>query len=149
MNFAIPVEYLKSELPLLVNGGKFDHSWIQAHGRTRRIGGKDLGVELNYVMPGGKAFRAGLKEGDIITAVNDEKTANLETLQKKLCSIAACSIIKITYLRNEETKTATVYLSPRPSNPGFYIYKNDVVSNSFAAIFFEPCTSFMIGSIKE
>lgn len=135
LNFAIPVEYLKAELPNLIAGGEFTHGWMEACGKTKKTSSESNGVELYYVMPGGKAFRAGLKEGDIITAVNDQKTADLETLQKKLCSIAARSIIKITYSRNEETKTATVYLSPRPSNPGFYIYKNDVLSNSFAAIF--------------
>ncbi|WP_261793768.1 S1C family serine protease [Treponema pectinovorum] len=136
LNFAIPVEYLKAELPVLIAGGKYEHSWIEANGRTRKIGGKDLGVELSYVMPGGSASRAGLKEGDLITSIEDSKIFTLEDLQKKMMGITSGYIVKISYVRGEEAeKSVLVYLSSRPLNPGYSFYKNDVLSSSFAAIF--------------
>ena len=139
LNFAIPVEYLKSELPLLVNGGKFDHSWIQAHGRTQRIGGKDLGVELNYVMPGGTGYRAGLRAGDLIVEIEGTTIKTLEDLQKKMLGISAGSIINIKYSRETESEpvkgSVLVYVGSRPLNPGFVFYRNDIIANCLTAVF--------------
>lgn len=153
LNFAIPVEYLKAELPVLVDGGKYEHSWIEANGRTRKIAGKDLGVELNYVMPGGCASRAGLKAGDLITKIEDTTIKNLEDLQKKMMGITAGYIINISYDRedeNGETKSDTVkvYVSSRPLNPGYVFYKNDVLSSSFTAIFGMKLTPLSEGRRK-
>lgn len=136
LNFAIPVEYLKVELPYLLNGGELKHSWIQANGRTKKINSTDFGVEINYVMPGGSAFRAGLKEGDLITSIEGQKVSNLEELQKKLIGIPSNSILSISYKRGDEAeKTVTTFASERPENPGFLFFKNDVIKNSFTAIF--------------
>lgn len=136
LNFAIPVEYLKAELPVLAAGGKYDHSWIEANGRTRRVGGKDLGVELSYVMPGGNAYRAGLRSGDLVTDIEGTPIRTLEDLQKKMLGITAGYIINVGYVRGEESeKTVKIYVSSRPLNPGYTFYRNDVVSSSFAAIF--------------
>lgn len=136
LNFAIPVEYLKAELPVLAAGGKYDHSWIEANGRTKRVGGKDLGVELSYVMPGGNAYRAGLRTGDLVTDIEGTPIRTLEDLQKKMLGITAGYIINVGYVRGEESeKTVKIYVSSRPLNPGYTFYRNDVVSSSFAAIF--------------
>ena len=37
LNFAIPVEYLKQELPLLYKGEELKHNWLGAYGHTKRI----------------------------------------------------------------------------------------------------------------
>lgn len=136
LNFAIPVEYLKAELPVLAAGGKYDHSWMEANGRTKRAGGKDLGVELSYVMPGGNAYRAGLRSGDLVTDIEGTPIRTLEDLQKKMLGITAGYIINVGYVRGEESeKTVKIYVSSRPLNPGYTFYRNDVISSSFAAIF--------------
>lgn len=137
LNFAIPVEYLIAELPVLIAGGKYEHSWLEANGRTKKTGGKDFGVELNYVMPGGNAHRAGLKAGDLITEIEGTKIKSLEDLQKKMLGITAGYIISVKYIRGEENieNEVKVYVSARPLNPGYTFYKNDVVSSSFTAIF--------------
>lgn len=135
LNFAIPVEYLKAELPYLVRGGEFKHSWIQVYGRTKREGGTDRGVELHYVMPGGNSYRAGLREGDVITEIESASVSTLEDLQKKIMGIPSGNVIEISYERGGEQKTAAVYVSSRPENPGYVFFENDVLSNSFTAIF--------------
>lgn len=139
LNFAIPVEYLIAELPVLINGGKFEHSWMEANGRTKKVGGKDVGIELVYVMPGGNAFRSGLLAGDIITRVEDTPIKTLEDLQKKMMGVTAKSTVNVTFVREqngeEVEKTAVVYVSSRPLNPGYTFYKNDIIASSFTAIF--------------
>ncbi len=149
LNFAIPVEYLKSELPVLLEGGKYEHSWLEANGRTRKNGGKELGVELNYVMPGGNASRAGLKAGDLITKIENTSIKTLEDLQKKMLGITAGHIIKVSYIRGEEAEqTVKVFVSSRPLNPGYTFYKSDVLSSSFTAIFGMKLTPLSEGRRK-
>ncbi len=135
LNFAIPVEYLKAELPNLVNGGKFEHSWIEASGKTIRSGAVDKGVELNYVMPGGCAFRAGLRAGDIITEIEGTRVSNLEDLQKRMMGIPADSIIKIKYQKDGKLQESNIFVTARPINPGYSFFKNDLISGCFTAIF--------------
>lgn len=149
LNFAIPVEYLISELPVLVAGGKYDHSWLEVNGRTRRIGGKDLGVELNYVMPGGNAHRAGLKAGDLITSIEGSPIKTLEDLQKKMLGITAGYIINVNFVRGEEAEqNVKVFVSSRPLNPGYVFFKNDVISSCFTAIFGMKLTPLSEGRRK-
>ena len=137
LNFAIPVEYLKAELPVLINGGKFEHSWMESNGRTHKVGLKDNGVELNYVMPGGCAWRAGLRAKDVITKIEDIAVLNLEDVQKVMMGITSKSTVKVTYYSEADgpVKTTVVYVTDRPLNPGYQFYKNDIVASSFTPIF--------------
>ena len=136
LNFAIPVEYLKAELPALYHGGKFEHPWLCAYGHTKKDMGKDTGLEVQYVMPGGSLSRANLLAGEVITAVNGVRVATLEDMQRILFRCDAKSIVTVkTLSANGEEKTAAVYLATRPKNPGYTIYNNDVIASSFLSIF--------------
>ena len=136
LNFAIPVEYLKAELPILANGGERKHSWIGAFGKPKKDMGKNIGIEVLYVMPGGSASRAGLKEGDIITAVNGSEVKNNDDLFNIFLSLLPNTVITITTSDLDgNTKDLLVYLNERPKAPGYEVYKRDVVANSFYPIF--------------
>lgn len=71
LNFAIPVEYLRQDLPMMYHGGKREHPWTGSYGHTKKSGDgrTSEGLEVQYVMPGGSANRAGFSENDVITAV--------------------------------------------------------------------------------
>ena len=49
------------------------------------------GVEIVGVTPGSPAFEAGLRQGDIVTQVNDGKTANVDAFQKAVNAVPANS----------------------------------------------------------
>ncbi len=136
LNFAIPVEYLKSVLPALYAGGKINHPWLGCFGHTKKDAGKDCGVELQYVFPGSSASRAHLKIGDVIVDVDGAKISTFEDLQNEMMRKSAKSIIPIKYRRDDgEEISAVVYLAVRPENPGYNIYTGDVIANSFLPIF--------------
>jgi len=136
LNFAIPVEYLKSELSVLASGGERKHSWIGAFGKPKKDMGKNIGVELLYVMPGGSASRAGLKEGDIIRAVNGEEVKNNDDLFNIFLSLVPNTVVNVTTSDLEgNTKDFLVCLKERPNAPGYEVYNHDVVANSFYPIF--------------
>lgn len=140
LNFAIPVEYLKIELPALYAGGKLVHSWIGAFGKTKKSMGKDSGVEVQYVLPGGSAFRSGVKVGDVITEVDGVKVATVDELQNALMKTPAKSIVKVKFSSggaSEENaeRTVPVYLASRPDNPGLAVYEGDIIKNAFTPIY--------------
>lgn len=135
LNFAIPVEYLRQDLPFLYNGGKRNHSWIGAYGHTMKEGLKNTGLEIQYVMPGGTASRADIKKGDVITFVDNKRVYSLENMQDILRNYGSEVIISCNYQRDGESKATLLYLDERPKYPGYEIYKSDLISNSFIPIF--------------
>lgn len=136
LNFAIPVEYLKQELPLLYKGGPVPHVWISSYGHTKKIKAVKSGVEVQYVMPGGSAFFSGLKENCLITSVDNQKIESLDQLQFYLMSKSDRTLISVNYTDEEGREcTCPVYLEARPENPLIKIYESDLLGNAFLPIF--------------
>jgi len=118
LNFAIPVEYLKQELPLLYKGGDVSHVWIGAYGHTKKVKSNKNGLELQYVMPGSPAFFAGLKENCIITAIDGQKIDSLDQFQFYLMSKSERTLVSLDYIdENGESKCRPLYLDKRPQEP--------------------------------
>ncbi|MCR5725550.1 MAG: S1C family serine protease [Treponema sp.] len=142
LNFAIPVEYLKAVLPALYHGGKVRHPWLASYGHTKRELGKNVGLEVQYVMPAGGANRASLAAGDVITALNGVPVTSLEDLQNTLLRYSAGTVCTVTARREDGSeRTAAVYLAERPENPGYTVYKNDLIASSFVPILGMKLTS--------
>ena len=135
LNFAIPVEYLRQDLPFLFYGGKRNHVWIGSYGHTFKDAGKNAGLEIQYVMPGGVAFRAGLKKGDVITSIDGNKIYSIDNAQDVLRNFGAKSIVNFSYLRDGKEFSVNIYLEERPAQPGYEIYKSDLLSTSLVPIF--------------
>ena len=135
LNFAIPVEYLRQDLPFLYNGGKRTHAWVGTYGHTRREYNKNAGFEIQYVMPGGVASRAGLKKGDVITELNGTKIYTIDNAQDVIRSFSAGSVISAVYNREGEEKNILLYLEERPKQPGYEIYKSDLLTSSLVPLF--------------
>lgn len=144
LNFAIPVEYLRQDLPFLYYGGKRKHVWLGAYGHTKREVNKNVGLEVQYVMPGGVASRSGLVKGDVITFVADKRVYTLEMAQDVLRNFSSESIVKLNYVRDGESREVLVYLDERPEQPGYEIYTHDLISHSMFPIFgmeLESCST--------
>ena len=100
-----------------------------------REGLTETGLEVQYVMPGGVANRAGLKKGDVITFVNGKRISSLENLQDIFRNYVPENILKLEYSRDSENYSALVYLDERPDQPGYEIYRSDLLTGSFIPIF--------------
>lgn len=59
------------------------------------------GVLIAEVLPDSPAFRAGLRPGDLITAVNDAEIATVTDLVQKLHEMPAGTHVPITYIRDQ------------------------------------------------
>lgn len=136
LNFAIPVEYLKQELPILYNEDEVLHPWIGAYGHTKKSGNKKVGLEIQYTMPGSPSYLSGLKSGDVITKIEDSNITSLEDLQLVFMSYQPGTMVKITYLENGGNEISKcIYLEKRPRDPSIEFYKSDLISGSFIPLF--------------
>lgn len=136
LNFAIPVEYLKQELPLLYNGGNISHTWIGAFGRDYKVKGVSKGLEIQYVLPGGSSHFAKLQEGDLIIEIDNNKVETLEDFQYALLKHLPGTIVKCKYIdSNKKEKTTLIYLDKRPENPAKTFFESDLMSDSFIPLF--------------
>ncbi len=151
LNFAIPVEYLKSLLPSLYAGGKISHPWLGCYGHTKKELGKNSGLEIQYILPGGSASRAKLRFGDVITEFDGQKIDSLEEMQSVMMKNPAKSIMKLKYRRGDDEKEReeTLYLAVRPESPGYVIYKSDLFANSAYPIFGMKLTPVSTVSSKK
>jgi serine protease Do len=78
----------------------------------------DKGVVIAYILAGGPADKAGLRELDVITHFNGEEVVAAEDLVQAIRSAKAGDTVTITFVRGDETMTTTAVLenSPPPSN---------------------------------
>lgn len=136
LNFAIPVEYLKQELPLLYAQGEVIHPWIAAYGRTKRNGRTKSGLEIQYVMPGGSAFISGFREGDVIVSVSGTSISSLEDFQLFMLAQDPETLLSCRCVDSSgNVSERFLYLEPRPKEPVTEIYRHDFFTGSFIPFF--------------
>jgi S1-C subfamily serine protease len=68
------------------------------------------GALVSNVEPGGAASRAGVKQGDVITALNGEKVADSNALRNRIAGTKPGSTIELEIVRNGKTETVRAAL---------------------------------------
>ncbi len=68
------------------------------------------GALVSGIEPGGAASRAGLKQGDVITALNGEKVADSNALRNRIAGTKPGSTIALEVVRNGKTETVRATL---------------------------------------
>ncbi len=123
IGFAIPTEVARDVIDALRNKGSVARGWIgvQIQPVTREIadslGAKDAkGALVNDLPSGSPAGSAGLKSGDIITAVNGERIEAPRDLARKIASFGPDKQVDLTYLRDGREQQARVRLGTLPAD---------------------------------
>lgn len=120
IGFAIPSHIVTDIAGQLVKYGKVIHSHraalgIEATDAVNPASGQPGGVGVVKVEPGSGAAKAGLKAGDIITAVNGTQMPDSETLTQYLATLKPGDQVHVTYTNpTGNSKTATVTLGQLP-----------------------------------
>lgn len=78
-----------------------------------RYFGADYGVVITHVLPGGPAERAGLKRGDVITAIDGVPVRDGEELVNKIVDTPVGTGVAITYLRDKTAHTTGATVEDR------------------------------------
>ena len=140
IGFAIPINLVKSVVPMLISDGRMIRPWVGFHGT---MVGADLrkvlklpltdGLLVEVVEPGSPAAVAGMRGGeveftfgaislllggDIVTAINGVPTTDAEKIAPIMRALKVGSTLKMSVYREGETREVTYALPERPLLPG-------------------------------
>jgi putative serine protease PepD len=114
IGFAIPSNTVRNIADQLIKSGKVTNSDRATLGITAQTAasqsGQDTGVAIVDVTPGGAAQKAGLKPGDVITAVNGTVTPDVQDLENQISTLKPGTKVTLTVMHNGSTKTVTATL---------------------------------------
>lgn len=112
LGFAIPIDLAKNISKQLVKGEKVEHAQIGVTVRpaVSEDGITGTGAEIDDVTAGGAGDEAGLKKGDIITAVNGDLVASSEALVASVRGFQPGQKITLTYTRDGKKNEVEVTL---------------------------------------
>ncbi len=112
LGFAIPIDLAKSVSKHLVKGEKVEHAQIgvTVKAAVSNDGITGTGAEIAEVTSGGAGDKAGLKKGDIITAVNGDLVASNDALVASVRGFEPGEKITLTYLRDGKQDQTEVTL---------------------------------------
>ncbi len=155
IGFAIPGNLVRQVVNSAVNGGQMiRRPWIGASSETVTSNlalALDLsrpgGALLNEVYPGGPADRAGLREGDVITMIDDKDIFDSESLRYRVATRPENETVLVRAVRNGRERDYRVSLSLPPEIPA----RNETViggQNPFAGLKvanLSPALNFELG----
>ena len=97
--------------------------------------GTNEGVYVSKVDPDGAGAEAGLKDGDVITAIDGKKIAKMAQLQEIMANKRPGDKLSLTYLHNKQKATKTVTLKNAQGNTKVVKTADlDVLGGTFAPI---------------
>jgi len=117
-SFAVPVSLVKKVMDDLLEYGTVQRALLGISIQDVSVASKRLnlhldestGVYVAEVNKGSSAEEAGIKEGDIITAINDNKVDNMSELQEYVARNRPGDKIDVTFMRDGKEKTVTATL---------------------------------------
>jgi putative serine protease PepD len=110
VGFSIPSKTVKSVASQLIATGKATHAYLGV-----AIDSTAPNARLASVKSGGAAQKAGLKAGDVITAVDGNSIASGDDLSRAIDAHKPGQQITVTYTRGGNEHTVTVTLGTRPN----------------------------------
>ncbi len=124
VGFAIPVSVVRRVVPALIEDGAYRYAYLGIAGRTvdadvaeqEGLPENLLGAFVAQVMPGGPADQGGVKEGDVIVAIDDMPVRQFEDLVSYLVTQSEPGQkVTLTVVRNGKEVELTVKLGERPT----------------------------------
>ncbi|AWB86851.1 S1C family serine protease [Mycetocola zhujimingii] len=112
VGFAIPSNVAKRVAEEIIEDGEATHGLLGATvgDAASAEGSPVVGALINEVTPGGAAEEAGLRSGDIVTNFNGYPITGATDLTAQVRALAAGDEAEVTYVRDGDTRTATVTL---------------------------------------
>jgi putative serine protease PepD len=119
LGFAIPIDQAKPVIDELAANGKATHARLGVQvGDAQSSDGLQQGATIGGVTPGGAGDKAGLKAGDVVTAVNGKVIASGDALVAAVRSHRPGDEVTITYDRGSQTgQTVKAKLGSDNGNP--------------------------------
>jgi serine protease Do len=126
IGFAVPVNMAKQVMDQLVKGGKVSRGYmgvtLQAltPDLAQSFGLKDThGAIVANVVPGKPGDKAGLKQGDVVTAINGQGVQDSGDLTMKVTGYAPNTTVSLDVIRDGKPMKVNVTLGLRPTDVNF------------------------------
>jgi len=113
VGFATPINTVKSVADTLIGGGKVQHAYL---GIQVGDAANDGGAQVSCVVSGSPADNAGMKAGDVITAVGSTQITSADDLTAAVNSYKPNDKVTMTVTRDGSSKTLSVTFGNRPSS---------------------------------
>jgi putative serine protease PepD len=110
VGFAIPSNTVRSIVSQLISSGNVRHAYLGVSVQTAANG-----VELGQVRSGTPAAKAGLRAGDVVTALDGKRISTAAQLQAAIDAHQPGDRVTLTYRRNGKSHSVQVKLATRPS----------------------------------
>jgi len=111
LGFAIPINQARKTADQLIKNGKATYPVIGVSVDMNYSGGGALiAKSASAIMAGGPAAKAGLRAGDLITAVDGMKINNAEELIVEIRTHNVGDEVTVTYIRGKQSRTAKLIL---------------------------------------
>ncbi|GAA0637765.1 hypothetical protein GCM10009547_47690 [Sporichthya brevicatena] len=109
LGFAIPIDQAKVIAEQLAKGQTVKHALLGVQ-VTSSTDANQRGALIRAVTPGGAAEKAGLRSGDVVTRMDSRVISDEAALVAGVRSQQPGTKVKLTYVRDGETRTADVTL---------------------------------------
>ncbi|MFC7326585.1 S1C family serine protease [Marinactinospora rubrisoli] len=116
LGFAIPINQARPIAEQLIEDGRADYAAIDATITAARTADEGQGAGIVQVGSNGAAAEAGLREGDVITKVDDRTVTDPDVLIAAIRSHQPGDTVTITYERDGRTHEAEVTLSAQSAD---------------------------------
>ncbi|MDX3003989.1 trypsin-like peptidase domain-containing protein [Kribbella solani] len=118
LGFAIPIDQAKPIIDELVAKGKATHARLGVQvGDAQSSDGLSNGARLGEVTSGGAADKAGLRSGDVVTAVDGKAIASGDALVAAVRSHRPGDQVKLTVTRGGKSQSISATLGSDNGNP--------------------------------
>ncbi|WP_151448743.1 Do family serine endopeptidase [Lacisediminimonas profundi] len=121
IGFAIPVTTVKTVMESIIKTGRVVRGWIGVEPQditpelAESFGlGNRSGTIVAGVLKGGPADRAGMRPGDILTAIDGKQIRNTTEMLNSIAQLTPGNRAKLTVLRRNEQTTLDVTVGTRP-----------------------------------
>jgi putative serine protease PepD len=112
VGFAVPSNTVKTVVTKLVSSGKVSHAYL---GISAADSASPLGAKVETVVSGTAADKAGVQQGDVITAVNGSPTTSAAELTQSIDGKTPGQQVTLTVSRNGSSRTIHATLGTRPN----------------------------------
>ena len=122
IGFAIPVNLAKQVMESILKNGSVTRGWIGVEpqnlskelSESLGLPSNTVGVLLSGVLEGGPAARGGVKPGDVLTAVNGDKTKDVKQLLNQIAQIGPGNEATLKILRKDKELELKIQTGKRP-----------------------------------
>jgi putative serine protease PepD len=111
VGFAIPSNTVKSIASQLISSGKAEHAYLGVAVETQ-----NGAVRITQVRSGTPAARAGLRAGDVVTAIDGNDVGSADALTSAVSAKSPGDTISVTYTRDGTSHNVQVKLTTRPNS---------------------------------